>query len=256
MLSLNREDLDQLERRELHLTILAVAFVLIQAVGLAAFMYPPVFDHPEDPRKWTLRVAYFGFCVLTLLFAGYLLDRQRTVRKLKQQVLLELDRNIELRQQANTDLLQSMPDVHHFWDRLTMEVRRALTDQHSLSVLLVQSVSAPNATANVSSAVWGDAAKALSRKLRATDSIYRLAPDLIGLILPEADTENAALIVFRLEEELKAVRAKHGSVFKLHVYNYPADAQSAHELEDIVKSFLPEQSDWAVEGSSAGNLRT
>jgi GGDEF domain-containing protein len=254
MPALNREDLDQLERRELHLTVLAVAFVLIQAAGLAALMYPPVFDHPEDPRKWTLRVAYFGFCVLTLLFAGYLLDRQRTVRKLKQQVLLEVNRNIELRQQANTDLLQSMPDVHHFWDRLTMEVRRALTNQHSLSMLLVQSTPTPGA-ANVSSAVWGDAAKALSRKLRATDSIYRLAPDLIGLILPEADTENAALIVFRLEEELKAVRAKHGSVFKLHVYNYPADAQSAHELEDIVKGFLPEQSDWAVEGSSAGKLR-
>jgi len=42
-----------------------------------------------------------------------------------------------------------MPDVHHFWDRLTMEVRRALTED-SPPVLLVQSVSVPNATANVS----------------------------------------------------------------------------------------------------------
>src|SRR5215470_18052196 len=38
---------------------------------LAAFMYPTVFDHPEDPRKWTLRVAFVGFCVLMLLFVGY-----------------------------------------------------------------------------------------------------------------------------------------------------------------------------------------
>jgi len=67
------------------------------------------------------------------------LDRQRTVRKLKQQVLLEIERNVELRQQANIELLQSMPDVHHFWDRLTTEVRRALNDQHSLALLLVQS---------------------------------------------------------------------------------------------------------------------
>lgn len=255
MPTLNREDLDQLERRELHLTILAAGFVLIQAAGLAAFMYPPAFDHPEDPRKWTLRVAYAGFCVLTLLFVGYLLDRQRTVHKLKQQVLLEIERNIELRQQANVDLLQSMPDVHHFWDRLTMEVRRALTDEHSLALLLVQSVSSPKTGAKDMNVVWGDAAKALSRKLRATDSIYRLSSDLIGLILPEANSEDAAMILFRLEEELKAVRSKHATVFKLHVYNYPADVQSAHELEDIVKGFLPEQSDWAVEGSSAGDLR-
>ena len=143
MPALNQADLDQLERRELHLTILAVAFVLIQAAGLAAFMYPPVFDHPEDPRKWTLRVAYSGFCVLTLLFAGYLLDRQRTVRKLKQQVLLEINRNMELRQQANADLLQSMPDVHHFWDRLTMEVRRALIGEPVLSPVNLHCLSAP-----------------------------------------------------------------------------------------------------------------
>jgi GGDEF domain-containing protein len=251
---LNRQDLDHLERRELHLTILAAGFVLIQAIGLAAFMYPSVFDHPEDPRKWTLRVAFVGFCVLTLLFVGYLLDRQRTVRKLKQEVLLEIERNIELRQQANVDLLESMPDIHHFWDRLTMEVRRALNDQHSLALLLVQS-NAPKNSAKDQNVVWGDAAKALSRKLRATDSIYRLSPELIGLILPEANSEDAALILFRLEEELKAVRSKHGIVFKLHVYNYPADVQSAHELTDIVKGFLPDNSEWAIEGSSAGDLR-
>lgn len=255
MVSPKKEDLDQLERRELHLTVLAAGFVLIQAVGLAALMYPPVFDHPEDPRKWTLRVAYVGFCVLTLLFVGYLLDRQRTVHKLKQQVLLEIERNTELRQQANVDLLQSMPDVNHFWDRLTMEVRRALNNQHSLALLLVQSTSTAKTSQKDLNVVWGDVAKALSRKLRATDSIYRLAPELIGLILPEADSEDAALIVYRLEEELRAVRSKHSAVFKLHVYNYPADVQSAHELEDIVKGFLPEQSDWTGEGTSARNLR-
>jgi len=255
MAALDRKELDQLERRELHITILAAAFVLIQAAGLAALMYPLVFDHPEDPRKWTLRVAYFGFCVLTLLFVVYLLDRQRTVRKLKQQVLLEIDRNIELRQQANADLLQSMPDLHHFWDRLTMEVRRAHTDQHALSLFLVESPSAPNASANDSKAVWGDAAKALSRKLRANDSIYRLAPALIGLILPAANTEDSARMVFQMEEELRTVRAKHNVVLKLHVYHYPSDAQSAYELENIVKGFLPEQSEWAVEGPVPGKVR-
>ena len=44
--TLNRAELDKLERRELQLTILAAAFVLVQAAGLAAFMYPLVFLHP------------------------------------------------------------------------------------------------------------------------------------------------------------------------------------------------------------------
>src|SRR5258708_10139488 len=91
--TLNRTELDKLERRELQLTILAAAYVLVQAAGLAVFMYPLVFLQPVG-IKWSLRVAFFGFCALTLLFVGYLLDRQRTVRKLKEQILAELERNI------------------------------------------------------------------------------------------------------------------------------------------------------------------
>src|SRR5437899_12648103 len=91
--TLNRTELDRLERRELQLTILAAAFVLWQAAGLAMFMYPLVFRRPVG-NKWTLRVAFFGFCALTLLFVGYLLERQRTVRKLKEQILAELERNV------------------------------------------------------------------------------------------------------------------------------------------------------------------
>src|SRR5262245_55464804 len=111
---LNREELEKLERRELHLTVLSVVFVLVLAGGLAVFMYPLVFDHPDT--KWTMRVAFFGFCALTLLFVSYLLERQRTVRKLKQHIVAELERNIALKHQANIDLLVSMPDANQFWD--------------------------------------------------------------------------------------------------------------------------------------------
>jgi len=69
--TLNRTELDKLERRELHLTILAAAYVMVQAAGLAVFMYPLVFLHPVG-NKWTLRVAFFGFCALTVLFVGWI----------------------------------------------------------------------------------------------------------------------------------------------------------------------------------------
>src|SRR5260221_13674018 len=132
---LNREELDKLERRELQLTVLSVVFVLVLAGGLATFMYPLVFVHPEG-GKWAMRVAFFGFCALTLLFVSYLIERQRTVRKLKQHILGELERNIALKHQANMDLLGSMPDANQFWDRLTMEFRRAMTMQKTLSLVL------------------------------------------------------------------------------------------------------------------------
>jgi hypothetical protein len=260
--TLNRAELDNLERRELQLTILAAAFVLIQAAGLAMFMYPLVFLHPVG-NKWTLRVAFFGFCALTLLFAGYLLDRQRTVRKLKQQILAELDRNVTLQHQASVDLLQTMPDQNHFWDRLTMEHRRALTMKRTLSVLLAKAK--PAAPAKVdrptvaienqgSSEAWSDAAKAMSRKLRPADSIYRLSTDLFALVLPDTDVLNAKRIAVRLQEELQEIRAKHGKAFDVTVHNYPEHVKSARELEDIVKSLLPAKDEWAASPLPVGKV--
>ena len=243
--TLNRAELDNLERRGLQLTILSAVFVVVLATGLAAFMYPLVFIHPVG-NKWTLRVAFFGFCALTLLFVGYLIDRQRTFRKLKQHLLAELERNVTLQHQASVDLLQTMPDKNHFWDRLTMEYRRAMTMQRTLSLLLLKAKPATASARNDgSSESWSDAAKAMSRKLRPTDSIYRLSTDVFALVLPETDLLNAKRIAVRLQEELQDVRSKYGTTFDITAHNYPEHVKSSHELEDIVKSLLPEQEEWA-----------
>jgi GGDEF domain-containing protein len=253
MAKLNRAELDRLERRELQLTILSAVFVLVLAAGLAAFMYPLVFENPVG-NKWTLRVVFFGFCGLVILFVGYLVDRQGMVRKLKQQLLEELERNVELRHQASVDLLQSMPDINHFWDRLTMEFRRAAATEKTLSLLLVKAKAGHGTeAASEDSAAWGDTAKALSRKLRPTDSIYRLTTDLFALVLPETDPVNAQRVALRLEEELQVVRAKFGSTYEINCYNYPQQVQSAHELEDIVRSLLPEQPGWDIPVPLASN---
>ena len=137
MATIDRQELDRLERRGLQLTIFSAVFVMVLASGLAVFMYPLVFVHPEG-NKWTLRVAFFGFCALTTLFVGYLFDRQRTFIKLKDQLLAELERNVALQVQASADILKSMPDQKYFWDRLTMEFRRALTMEKTMSLVLIK----------------------------------------------------------------------------------------------------------------------
>ena len=70
--------------------------------------------------------------------------------------------------------------------------------------------------------------------------------DLFGLVLPETDSLNAKRIAVRLNEELQAVRARHGTSFDLTTHNYPDQVKSSHELEDIVKSMLPEEEGWDV----------
>src|SRR6266581_6935926 len=212
--TLNRKELDRLERRELQLTILAAAFVLVQAAGLAMFMYPLVFLYPVG-NKWTLRASFFGFCALTLLFVGYLLERQRTVRKLKEHILGELERNIALKHQANMDLLGSMPDASQFWDRLTMEFRRAKTLQKTLSLVLLKvNIGTGNGKNPDMSAVGSACAKAMARRLRPTDSIFRLSPDLFGGVLPETDSMNGKRVAVRLQEELQNARTAFGVIFR------------------------------------------
>ena len=250
MSKLNREELDRLERRELHLTVVSVVFVLILAAGLASFMYPLVFLRPGG-NAWTMRVAFFGFCVLTVLFVSYLLQHQRTVAKLKQQLLAEFERNLALQHQASVDLLGSMPGLDHFWDRLTMEFRRASATQKTLSLILVKIAAGPRQTAPAEAA--SDAAKAMARKLRPTDSIHRLSPGLFGVIMPETDGLNAKRVAVRLQDELQTVRAKHGTNFEVSAHNYPSDVRSAHELEDIVKSLLPEAEQWAAPEPAPAN---
>jgi len=243
MATIDRQELDRLERRSLQLTILSAVFVLVLASGLAMFMYPLVFVHPEG-NKWTLRVVYFGFCALTLLFVGYLFDRQRTFSKLKQHLLAELERYVELQIQASTDLLHSMPDKNYFWDRLTMEFRRAMTMEKNLSLVLVKARPGGHASLSDQKGALSDAAKAISKRLRPTDSIYHLAEDIFGIVLPETDSLNAKRIAVRLQEELQGARAKYGFSFDLTAHNYPGDVKSSHELEDIVKSMLPENQEW------------
>jgi GGDEF domain-containing protein len=245
MSATDRKELDRLERRGLQLTILSSVFVLILASGLAAFMYPLVFVHPEG-NKWTLRVAFFGFCALTVLFLSYLFERQSSFHKLKGQLLAELERNVALQMQASADLLKSMPDQNYLWDRLSMEFRRALSMEKTLSMVVVRVKRARNSGSDPNAALSA-AVKAMSRKLRPGDSIYRLSEDMFGIVLPETDTLNAKRVAMRLQEELQGVRAHFNCSFDLTAHNYPEHVKSAHELEDIVKSMFPDEAAMPVE---------
>ena len=139
-----------------------------------------------------------------------------------------------------------MPDQNHFWDRLSMEFRRALTMEKTMSLVLAKASTGSRVPAGDQQAAFSDAAKALAKRLRPTDSIYRLSDGMFGIVLPGTDTLNAKRIAVRLQEELQNVRAKYGLSFDLSAYNYPEHVKSSHELEDIVKSLLPEEKAWEV----------
>jgi PleD family two-component response regulator len=206
-----------------------------------------VFVHPDEAQKWPLRFAFFGFCALSLLVAAYLLDRQKTFRNVKQQLVSQLQKNVELQNQGNADLLHTIPGLNHFQDRLAMDYRRASTMKQTLSILVVKIAFGGNSGgANEQTATLGDVARAIARIVRPTDSMYLLSHGFFGLMLSDTDTATANRLNSRLEQSLKIIAAHNNFSFETFVCNYPDHAKSAYELEEAVSSRLPEAAEAEV----------
>src|SRR5690348_16199318 len=126
-----------LERREFQLSLFASFSIVILAGGIALLMYPVVFSNREYAPTRATRIAFFGFCALSCLLAAYILDRQRTIRRLRVELALHRKRSSATLRQASADLLSTMPHFNTFEDRLTMEFRRAVAANLKRSVLVI-----------------------------------------------------------------------------------------------------------------------
>ena len=123
-----------------------------------------------------------------------------------------------------------------------MEFRRAMTMQKTLSMVLLKvNKGAKNPDM---AAVCSATAKALSRRLRPSDSIFRLSPEVFSVVSPETDAMNGKRRRGTVAGGTAECAHAFGVAFDLNVYNYPEDVVSAHEMEDLVKSLLPEQQGW------------
>jgi GGDEF domain-containing protein len=230
-----------LERREMQLILTASVAIIVLAGGLALFMYPVVFS-PTVPTNRALAIAFVGFCILSVLLTGYLIDRQKTIQRLRYQIVEDRMRSSHALKQASTDLLQALPKFDSFQDRLPMEFRRAVSAKYDLSVLVVAvHLHAALAGSTEAASALGDAAKAIYRKLREQDSIYAFTAGYFGAILPGVDVSNAQHICARVSEGLiDAAGAANRITFKIDAFSYPEQASSAHDLELAVSGLLPE----------------
>lgn len=237
----DRVERENLDRREFQLLVLAVTCIILLAAGLALVAYPVIFSHSFVLGGWTLKVYFFGFCGLSVLLVGYLWERYRVVRRLRRQIGYELQRYAEYRQQAGRDLLAALPKFNQFQDRLIMEYRRASNLSEPFSVLVIKLTPAVDLSDEGEiTAAFGDATRAVTRKLRRQDSLYQFCPDAYGAILPGMKEEDARSVALRLEEGMRdAAGAATRFSAILKVFTYPQHGATAHELEQAVRSLLP-----------------
>jgi GGDEF domain-containing protein len=235
---------ESLDRREMQLIIFACAAIIVLAGGLALFMYPVVFSQTALAAPRTMSIIFCSFCTLSILLALYLLDRQATIGRLRQQIREERSRASHALTQASAELLGTLPNFRLFQDQLSMEYRRDEAAKQNLSVLVIairvhQALSEPS----LSMPVLGDAAKAISRRLRTQDSVYLLAHGYFGVILPEAAKLAAQQVSAHLVEGLTdAAGVNNRFSFKVCAISYPEQASSAHDLELAVTDLLLQDS--------------
>jgi len=231
-----------LESREYHLSLFACLAIVILAGGLALLMYPAVFSARETSANRVPQIAFFGFCALSCLLVAYIVDRQVTIHRLRNELAMDRMHASEALRQASADLLSTMPNFSMFEDRLVMEFRRASAAELKLSVLVVCiKLHSAYSDPSLGTSVLGDAAKAISRKLREQDSIYMLRPAHFGAILPGVNQKAVQQVTSRLAEGLSdAAGASDRFSFKIDSVSYPEQTRTAADLELVVAGWLPE----------------
>lgn len=235
-------ELAKLEQRDLQLWVLAIAMLLIFATGIALMIYPAAVVKASPLSEGTVRDILVSFCVLSSLLIAYLIERQVTIRHLRRRLVESQQRTIRLMSQASADLLATLPGFGHFQDRLAMEFRRAANLQQAISLIVVsinltRGIKDPDATETA----FGDAAKAIVRKLRGEDSIYLFTPGVFGVILPGVRGVDANRVAVRLADGLNDAAGAGGRFScDLRVVSYPEHAMSAREMEMVARSYFPE----------------
>ena len=234
---------EDLERREFQLGLFAASAIAVLAAGLATLMYPAVFANRGTTGTAVPQIAFYGFCVLSCLLVAYVVDRQLTIHRLRQQMALERKMASAALQQASADRLTTMPNVITFDDRLTMEFRRASTTGLKLSVMVISvNLNGNFAEPAPGKSTLGDAASAVSRKLREQDSIFILRPTFFGVIIPGIGQAGIEQIRDQISESLSEVSAAGSHfTFKIDAISYPEQTSSALDLELAVSGWLPEE---------------
>lgn len=229
--------LKDVDRRDWQLWVLSLAMILILAGGLALLMYSVVSPGARMVSERTMLRCFFGFCILTVLFVGYLIDRHKVITRLRKELSEERVRNLELRMQGSRELLQTLLGPGQFYDRLGLELEHASQSGQPLSALTIsmEPLNQPVTTEVYLS--FGEAAKAMLFKLRAEDSLYKFSPGVFRVLLPRTASADARRVAVRVAGGLfDVIGPSKRYSFDIRVTSFPEHARTVHEMEKLMTS--------------------
>lgn len=237
----DRIDPNSLENRSGQLWVLALTTIFVLATGLAVMMYTVMFSKPLGISQRTVATLFTSYCVLIPLLLGYLIERQFVIKRLRRRINDEENHISNLQHEIRSNLLETLPGLGHFQDRLAMEYRRASRAEQPLSLIMVGVKPSPALRGSSESnltALFGEAAKALTRTLRGEDSIYHFGGGVFSILLPRMPISIASVVLERLKEGVRGAVALDQGSAEIQLINYPDSATSARDMEKAVLDFL------------------
>ena len=237
MLIFDRVRLQDIDRRNWQLWVLAIAMILILAGGLALHMYTLASMPGVSLSQRAMLQGMIGFCLLAVLFVGYLIDRQVVIAHLRKELEDEKKHNLERRSQGNKELLRTLFGPGQFCDRLALELERAAKRILPLSGLTISlEVSPVLSDSEEIYTAFGEAVKAMMHRLRGEDSIYQFTSGVFGILLPGTGSELARRVAVRVADGLnEAMGISHRYSFDIRITNFPDHAKTADEMERLMR---------------------
>jgi len=208
------------------------------AGGLALHMYTLATAPGLSLSRGAMVEGIVSFCVLALLFVGYLIDRQMVIAHLRRELSEERKINLERRMKGNKELIQTLFGPGQFCDRLAMELQRATNSRLPLAGLTISLEVSPGLSdIDDIYSTFGEAVKAMMGKLRAEDSIYQYTPGVFGILLPKTGPDMARGVAVRVADGLnEAMGFSKRYSFEIHITNYPDQAKTATEMERLMRA--------------------
>ncbi len=232
----------QLDRRQLQLTVLYRLTIAFIATGVEMLIYPWIFSRDILLSSRSLQFAFYGFCLLSVLLVGYLWDRQLTIRRLNEQVRAEQKRNRELRMKASSDVLNMIPGMRGFKEHLSIQSQVANAKVGAtFSIAVVRLYLSGTISQKLEEQIaFADAAQVIHRRLGNEDSIWTLGRGVYGIILSGTDVAAAKQFATSVELGLQdAAGVNSRFTADVQPLTFTGRARSVYELEQAVNALLP-----------------
>lgn len=204
-----QRELESLERRDWWLWSLAVVVMLLLTVAVVSMSFPDLIKVDDPFFRFSLNRAVRGLVGLVLIFNGYTIYQQWTIKRLRKQFSTQIsrmghleDQAAQLHRLATIDGLTGLYNRRYAEQRLAAETARSRRYGHPLAVLALDLNNFKQINDGyghlAGDLVLRHFAERLNAAVRISDVAARMGGDEFLAILPECPTDQIDPILRRL----------------------------------------------------------